>query len=129
MPLIIDRTQLPLLQLRYLGPFSDDELEAFLSELDGVLQLPGRKVCVIDLTHADPGSARQRQLQAAWIIRNEQELARQFAAAAIVTDRAIIRGTVTAVFWIRPLPFPTRVVATVESADAWLAQYRAELTR
>lgn len=92
-----------------------------------LLKQPGRKVCLFDLTKATTGTARQRQTQAAWIGKNEEALARDFAAAAIVTDSAIVRGTVTAIFWIRPLPFPTRVVATLEAADAWLSPYRAAL--
>jgi hypothetical protein len=127
MPLIIDRKHLPMLQLRYVGDYSDAELSDFLSGLDALLKQPGRKVCVFDLTKAAAGTARQRQLQAAWIAKNEQALTRDFAAAAIVTDSAIIRGTVTAIFWIRPLPFPTNVVATFEAADAWLTPYRTAL--
>ena len=127
MPLLVDRSRLPELRLQYVGDYSDAELAVFLEELERVLQMPGRKVCVIDLRQAQPGSARQRQLQAAWIGKNELALSRGFAAAAIVTDSAIIRGTVTAVFWIRPLPFPTRVAATLATAEAWLAPYRAAL--
>ena len=123
MPLYVDRETLPLLRLRYVGDYSDAELSQFLSKLEAVLALPGRKACVIDLSSAAAGSATQRQLHTAWIGKHEQALARGFAAAAIVTDNAIIRGTVTAIFWIRPLPFPTRVTATVASAEAWLRSY------
>jgi hypothetical protein len=127
MPLLVDRSRLPELRLHYVGDYSDAELGAFLAELDGVLRIPGQRVCVFDLTRAQPGTARQRQLQAAWIGKNETVLAREFAAAALVTDSAIIRGAVTAIFWVRPLPFPTRVVATLASAEAWLAPFRASL--
>ena len=127
MAYVIDRKSLPMLQLRYVGDSSDAELTEFLSGLDELLKLPGRKVCVFDLTRATTGTPRQRQLQGAWIAKNEAALARSFAAAAIVTESAIIRGAVTAIFWIRPLPFPTRVVATLEAAETWLAPYRAAL--
>jgi len=113
--------------LQYVEDYSDAELAVFLEELEQVFAIPGRKVCVIDLTQARPGTALQRQQQAAWISKHEAALARGFAAAAIVTDSAIIRGTVTAVFWIRPLPFPTRMAATLAIAEAWLAPYRAAL--
>lgn len=125
LPLYIDRENLPLLRLRYLGDYSDAELVQFLRKLEAVLELPGRKAAVIDLSEAGVGTATQRQMQANWIGKYEQVLAREFSAAAIVTDSAIIRGTVTAVFWIRPLPFPTRVTATVKLAEEWLAPYLA----
>jgi uncharacterized protein YejL (UPF0352 family) len=123
LPLQIDRETLPLLRLRYVGEYSDAELAMFLRKLDAVLELPGKKVCLIDLSGAAAGSATQRQMQASWIGRQEKVLAKEFAAAAIVTDSAIIRGTVTAVFWIRPLPFPTRVTSTVQSAEEWLTPF------
>ena len=123
MPLYVDRETLPLLRLRYVGDFSDAELSEFLQKLEAVLAVPGRKVCLFDLSSATAGSAKHRQIQAAWIGKHEQALARGFAAAAIVTDSAIIRGAVTAVFWIRPLPFPTHVTASIASAEAWLRPY------
>ena len=129
MPLLIDRKNLPVLQLRYVGDYSDAELAVFLRELDDVLKAPGRKLCIFDLSKATTGTARQRQLQGEWIKRNEQALKREFAAAAIVTDSAIIRGAVTAIFWVRPLPFPTRIVATLESAEVWLAPHLAALRK
>jgi hypothetical protein len=125
-PLYVDRRDLPILRLRYVGEYSEAELLRFLSEIDSVLKLPGRKACIIDLRQAKAGTARQRTLQGAWIRENEGVLARDFAAAALVTDSAIIRGTITAVFWIRPLPMPTHVTATVTDAERWLASYIAD---
>lgn len=125
MPLHVDRQDLPLLRLTYVGEYSDYELSRFLGEVETVLTLPGRKAGLIDLTRATAGSAKQRQTQGEWIALHEKTLQRDFAAAAIVTDSALIRGTVTAVFWIRPLPLPTHVAATVAKAEAWLAPYIA----
>lgn len=127
MPLLVERQNLPLLRLTYVGDYTDEELARFLLEIDSVLALPGRKACLIDLTRATAGSATQRQMQAAWISRQEKTLQRDFVAAGIVTDSAIIRGTVTAVFWIRPLPLPSKVFATIEQAEAWLAPQLAQL--
>ena len=123
MPLQVDRSDLPILRLHYIGDYTDAELFEFLRELSSLFAMPGKKVCVIDLTHAKPGSARQRKLQAEWIQKHEGALEEGFAAAAVVTDSAVIRGTVTAVFWIRPLPIPTHVAATVAAAERWLTPY------
>lgn len=128
-PLQLDRNNLPILRLRYIGEYTDAELFVFLKDLTSVFEVPGKKVGIIDLTEAKPGSARQRKLQAEWIQTHEQALQEGFAAAAVVTDSAVIRGTVTAVFWIRPLPFPTHVAATVEAAERWLAPYVVSVRR
>ena len=127
MPLYVDRQALPLLLLTYVGNYTDDELLRFFAEIEAVLAMPGRKACLIDLRQATAGTARQRQLQGEWIRKHEDTLKRDFCAAAIVTDSALIRGTVTAVFWIRPLPFPSHVTGTLELAHNWLAPYLAGL--
>lgn len=127
LPLYVEQRELPLLQLRYVGPYSDAELFTLLRQMESVLTRPGKKVGIVDLTHADVGTARQRRLHAEWIGAHKQELLREFAAAAIVTDNALIRGTVTAVFWIAPLPVPTHVTSTVEQAQQWLAPYLSGL--
>jgi hypothetical protein len=128
-PLLVERQALPLLALSYVDAYTDSELVQFLVDLEAVLQEPGQKACLIDLRRAQPGSAKQRQMQGQWISDNEAVLQRDFVATALVADSAIIRGTITAVFWIRPLPMPSQVVATVEAAMAWLEPYLAELER
>lgn len=127
MPLFVERDALPIVRLKYVGLYSDVELEHMLHELEAVLTLSGRKVSLLDLTKAKGATAKQRQMQAQWIGIHEQKLRRDFAAAAIVTDNALIRGVVTAVFWIRPLPLPTEITATIAQAEAWLAPYIAKL--
>jgi hypothetical protein len=122
-PLYVEREELPVLRLRFVEDYTDDELQEFLCELDAVLALAGRKVCIIDLNQATPATAKQRKLITDWIRDNDSVLSRDFSAAAIVTDSALIRGTVTAVFWIRPLPLPTHVAATMEEARDWLRPY------
>jgi hypothetical protein len=127
LPLLVDRQALPLLRLKYVGDYTDDELLKFLEQVNSALALPGAKAGLIDLCEATAGSAGQRKLQASWIRDHKQVLARDFVATAIVTDSAVIRGTVTAIFWVQPLPMPTHVAATVDAAMAWLAPYLERL--
>lgn len=127
MPIQLDRSRLPLLRIVYLGEYTDTELAQFLSELEAVLTLPGRKVGLIDLSKAVVSSATQRQQHGEWIARHEQQLRAQFSAAALVCDNPLIRGGITAVFWIRPLPLPSHVAANVQQAEHWLAPYLADI--
>lgn len=120
MPISVDSSKLPLLRIRYDGSFSDDELRDYLGVLDGVLKVAGKKVAIIDLRTAAAASANQRRLQAEWIKRNVDRLKTSFRGAAIITDSALMRGIVTAIFWIHPLPFPTEVVPDLASAQDWV---------
>ena len=129
MPLFVERDALPIVRLKYVGLYSDAELERMLRELNAVLELPGKKVALLDLTKAKGASATQRQVQAQWIGTHDKQLRRDFVAAAIVADSAVIRGIVTAVFWIRPLPLPTEITQTIAKAEAWLAPHIAQLAQ
>ena len=127
MPLYVDQREMPLLHLRYVGAYSDDELSAFLQQLDAVLAQPGKKAGLVDLSEAAAASARQRRMHAEWIGDRKHLLARDFVAAALVTDNVLVRGTITAIFWIAPLPLPTHVASSVPHAQEWLAPYLARL--
>jgi hypothetical protein len=99
----------------------------FFEQLESTLLLPGRKVGLIDLSKAVVSPPTQRQQHGAWIATHEAKLRAQFIAAAIVCDNALIRGGITAVFWIRPLPLPTHVAPSLQQAESWLAPYLAEI--
>lgn len=128
MPLHVDLENLPVLRLTYIGDFTDDELRDFLSAIEEALRLPGRKVAMIDLLRATAATSGQRKRQAQWIGANEPQLGRDFAATVIITDRALMRGIVTAIFWMHPLPHPTQVVASLDAATRWLAPHIAKLS-
>ena len=64
------------------------------------------------LEEAAPPS--QRKYAADFMNRNRDLIQRVSAGAGIVAKSAIVRGGITAVFWIRPPPVETRVVATRE---------------
>jgi hypothetical protein len=125
-PLTIDTSELPLLRIAYLGDFSDGELEQFLAQLSVVVRRPGKKCGLIDLRGATNASARQRKRQARWIRDNVEVLERDVSAAVIVTDSAIMRGIVTAIFWIRPLPCPTQIEPTLVRGLAWIRPFLEE---
>jgi hypothetical protein len=123
MPIVVDTSTLPLLKIRYDGPFSDEELERLFRALEGVLKRDGQMAAVIDLRTAVAPPANQRRAQGEWIHKNERKLGRKVMAAAIVTDSAIMRGVVTAIFWVRPLPCPTRVVPDLALAREWIEPF------
>ncbi len=54
--------------------------------------------------------------------RHKEKLKLCTAGYALVTSSAIIRGVLTATFWIAPPGYPTHVCKTPEEAFQWLAQ-------
>jgi hypothetical protein len=77
---------------------------------------PGEKsFMVTDLSRLEEAApASQRKYAADFLNRHRDLIQRVSAGAAIVAKSAVVRGGITAVFWLRPPPVETRVVATRE---------------
>ena len=129
MPIRVDASSAPFVRIAYIGDYTDAELEAYLSILKRIIRLPSRKVGLIDCSEATVATPSQRRRTAEFIGEHEALLRRDFLACAIVLDSALLRGAVTAVFWLRPLPLPTEITGTVALAAAWLEPYRLECVR
>lgn len=82
---------------------------------------PGEKSFMLtDLSRLEEAApASQRKYAADFLHRNRDLFQRVSAGAGIVAKSAIVRGGITAVFWIRPPPVETRVVATREEGTLY----------
>jgi hypothetical protein len=78
----------------------------------------GKHVLILDMTQGNAGAtAAQRARVAEWIQQNVALLqARRQLAHVLVFDSAIVRGIVTAVFWLRPPANPHFAAATMNQA-------------
>ncbi len=116
----------PLIVVRFVGSPTDAEFREYLALLERNLQdsiARGATTAIaIDAT-AQPNaiSAAQRRTQADWIRSHYHSLATACVGTAFVAPTAILRGIITAVFWMQRLPYPYAVVATLSEAEAWCA--------
>jgi hypothetical protein len=115
----LDDRRWPLLIVSFDGLASDDEFDAYLVEL-GHYANRGETWCTIfDGTRSVGAPASQRRKMASWIKKHESVLARHSAGAAFVIRSAMVRGVLTAIFWVQPLPHPHAIVSTREEAELW----------
>lgn len=119
----IDDSRWPLVTARFEGTATDAEFDAYLARM-GELITRGKVMCLIlDARAAGSTPAIQRRKQADWMKRYERELRTQSAGTAFVITSAIVRGALTAILWVQPIPNEHTVVATIEEAERWaLAQ-------
>ena len=119
----LDESRWPLVIVRIVGTPTDDELDAFLAESTVRLQRKEIQVSIIDVSRADRAPATQRRKQADWMRDHESLLRRRSAGMAYVITNPMVRGVLTAIMWLQPLPVEHTVVATLEEAERWaLAQ-------
>ncbi len=74
---------------------------------------------VIDLTHVAKAPATQRKALAEHLKSCEAFSERWNAGSALIVPNAWLRGVVTAVFWVSPPKYPTRVFSDAAQAERW----------
>lgn len=119
MPIRIEAAAFPLVIVRWQGINSDAEVAAYLSAMTEVVRRPQRKVIIYDALQAAIPTSTHRRMQGEWLKQNQSVIERLGAGTAFVLESAIMRGALTAVFWISPVPNGHVVTASVEEALAW----------
>ncbi|MET0385823.1 MAG: hypothetical protein ABW321_07685 [Polyangiales bacterium] len=105
------------------GAQSDAEVNESLREYQQLLEearARGHKlVDILDIRKAATPSPTQRRLQTDWNREHEQLLRDTLLGFTFVVSSAVMRGVITAVFWIKPLPVPHAVHTELEEAVHW----------
>jgi hypothetical protein len=124
----VDRRRYPLVVMRFGRTFSDAAWQEMAEHLvDLVKQGP------YGLVSDTRGSATPTPLQRRWVSRyyaeHDREIRANLLAAAVVGDSVIARGVLTALQWLRPLPHPLQVVATLSEGEEWVLKHFPEALR
>jgi hypothetical protein len=98
---------------------TDDVLDAVLAELEAELRRGSPYVLLFDLTDSLVPSATQRQKLAAHMRDNKARIRLSVLGVGVVQSSALVRGVVTAIFWIAPPEVPHRVFSLRSEAVDW----------
>lgn len=133
MAIAVEQQYLPVIRIAHDGATSDEDFERYLNTLRDSMYAPnaGHRLLVIDATYSAPTPATQRRMQADWMKEHADRIRKFTVGVAFVIPSGMIRGMLTAIFWIQPLPSPHEVCATLEQALDWgdtqLAAYGLEI--
>lgn len=127
MAIDMDDSARPLLVLRFGADWGSDEFQRYLDWYRSQLARKQRFAAVFDATRARAPSAVERRLQAEFIRDTEPMMRAHCAGLAFAISSPIIRGALTAIFWVQPPVYTHTVVPTVSEATAWARQRLATL--
>lgn len=114
-----DHSDFPLVRVTFVGDATNEEFAAYLAEMGQLFLRRKPNATVLDAREAGMTPATQRRMQAEWIREHEDDLRRFSRGTAFVISSPVIRGALTAILWLQPMPQPHVVVATVAEAEAW----------
>jgi len=101
-------------------PMRDDDFQAYLDWMEKHVTTRRILYAVVnDARQAPPPSAHQRQMVAAQMARLDAFTREYCAGFGFVFDSALLRGIMTAIFWIKKPGYPTDVFSDVASAAEW----------
>lgn len=118
----IDESRFPLVMVKYRGAVTDAEFDSYLSTITAFIERGRRFGAVLDTRHASAASATQRRRQAMWLREHQAELPALCLGCAFVVTSPIMRGALTAIFWIQPLAFPYVICAGLHDAVSWVEE-------
>ena len=78
-----------------------------------------RYAIVLDASTAGVPTPSQRRMQTDQMRTDYERIKRQCVGGAFVIPSQLVRGGLTAMLWVQPLPFAHKVVADLPSAEAW----------
>ena len=118
----IDTSRYPIVTVRFSGYISEPELDEYLAAMTNVVNRSENTLTIVDARHAIRNPASQRKKQAEWLKTHEQRLRQYSLGTAFAITSPFVRGVLTAILWLQPLPNDYVVVATLEEAEAWAAK-------
>lgn len=119
----VDLGAAQLMCTRIVGARSDAHIAEHLAEYRTILldaERRGQKlVDILEIRHATPPTAKQRRMQSDWNTENEELMRRTLVGFTFVVSSTVMRGIITAIMWIKPLPVSTAVFTELEDAVHW----------
>lgn len=114
-----DRSQWPIVIVEMQGQYSDEYFAEYLAELSELTRTSVGWALIIDASRADRSPASQRRMQAEWMKEHRPWIRMGLVGTAFVIRSRLVRGGLTAIFWVQPMASPHTVVATRGEALAW----------
>lgn len=112
-----DESSWPILQVTPPATVTDGMLAAYLDWYRTVDERRGPHAIVMDLRGSQGITTEQRRMM---LSRMEERGGRTSCLGlAMVFESKVLRAILTAMFWVRSPPYPTRVFADRESAFGW----------
>jgi hypothetical protein len=112
---------LPFIVVTHVGVATDAEFANHLAAVEANMYgaRAGRRIVIHDATWSGPTSAMQRRMQADWLKKHEDQLRKLTIASVFVIPSTFVRGVLTAILWLQPLPTEHHVSSCLSDALEW----------
>lgn len=124
--IVVETGQLPLLVIRFVGRYDEDEFDRYLSTYRRLLVREDRLSTVVDARTARAPSGSQARKQAQFMREHADLLRAKVAGTAFVIETSMIRGALKAILRLQAMPHDYVVMEAYDPAVAWARAKLAE---
>jgi hypothetical protein len=121
-PNLFDDSRWPMLLLRLPGTLSSRGHEECLAALSGYLRRGEKFALLVDLARVGLVPLDQRWRQVEWFSEQELNLRQLLLGTAVVVTSPVVRLSISAILYFKPLPLPLATFAQLNTAEAWAAE-------
>lgn len=118
-----DESQSRIVIVHYNTLMSDADFEATLTRFDRIMTSRSvRYVVILNVRHSKMAPFAQARRQAEWMRDRSVLMKTKLLGIAMVMPSAVIRGVMSVITGIQPMPVTYAVVGTLEAAQQWAEQ-------
>jgi hypothetical protein len=118
----IDVTEWPIVVVEWPQEPSREDVDEHFQEIRALALQANTLAIVVDMTASGTPPAKLRQHAARRLKETYAVVGSRVVAVAHVITSPVVRGILTAVYWLSPPPFPTVVVGTRAAAVDWVRE-------
>jgi hypothetical protein len=118
-PYTHDESAWPVVVACPVGESTDGDVEEYVRRHDALVARGEAHVVVMDSRQGKLMRPEHRKRLAAWIASHAAELRKCRMGLAFVSNSALVRGMLTATYWLSPPPYPYRTFSSLDEAMAW----------
>jgi hypothetical protein len=118
-PTLFDDSHWPLLLLRLPGTLSSQGHEACLADFTRYLGRGEKFALLVDLARVGLVPLDQRWRQVEWFSEHELTLRQLLLGTAVVVTAPVVRLSISAILYFKPLPLPLATFTHLNAAEAW----------
>lgn len=119
---VVSTERAPIVSVRVIDGPTDENYRRHLEELAAAFRAQDRFGMVFDTGDLAKFPARYREMLNRWIEETQPEFEGRWICAAFVIRNRLIRGVLTAVYWLNAPYYDHKVVGSPEEAWRWVTE-------
>jgi hypothetical protein len=117
--IVLDTSMRPTLVVTFDGEVDDQAFATYIADYRRELDREERYAAILDARRAGLTPSTQRRMQAEMMKEYRDRIASLSVGVCFVIDKPIVRGILTAVLWLQPMPTAHSIEKSLDDAVTW----------